>query len=76
LARPPRYDAKFDEHIRSQSILFGLRDISDFVIPAGRKWGFELESRVPMPRGNWLLLFRRRKEGAQGKEEGGMAVDP
>lgn len=36
---------------------FGLRRIPD-VQNAAKRYGFVLEKRIPMPAGNWMVLFR------------------
>ncbi|GHJ85232.1 hypothetical protein NliqN6_1634 [Naganishia liquefaciens] len=52
-------DEKFDQRFKGLHSAFGLRRIPDVEHVAG-KYGFALEKRIPMPAGNWMLVFRRR----------------
>ncbi|KAJ9115162.1 hypothetical protein QFC24_007073 [Naganishia onofrii] len=58
-------DAKFHERFTSLHPDFGLRKVPD-VEAVARCYGFVMEQRIPMPAGNWMLVFRLR--GTKGKQ--------
>lgn len=59
-------NAAFDERLRMQDDLWGLRDMEEVERLAGEA-GFVLERRVAMPANNFSLVFQRgpRREGRQ-----------
>ena len=59
-------NAAFDERLRVQDDLWGLRDMEEVERLAGEA-GFSLERRVAMPANNFSLVFQRgrRTEGRQ-----------
>ena len=59
-------NAAFDERIRMQNGLWGLRDMEDVERLAGEA-GLTLERRAAMPANNFSLVFRRRPRGGAGQ---------
>lgn len=51
-------NAAFDASLRAQDAAWGVRDIADVAVVAGRS-GLTLEEVVPMPANNFILVFER-----------------
>lgn len=55
---------QFHQRFRGLHPDCGLRRIPD-VEQVAAKYGFVLEKRIPMPAGNWMLVFRRPSDEAE-----------
>jgi len=56
---------QFDAEIRSRDPAYGLRDL-EALRALGRKAGLELVERHAMPKGNWLMYWRRLQPDQAG----------
>jgi hypothetical protein len=50
---------QFHQRFKGLHSDFGLRRIPDIENVANR-YGFVLDKRIPMPAGNWMIMFRLR----------------